>query len=88
VPCCAILRVNTFSCTISNFVYFSISQSTCAKCKRFILRKRSCVFCGADNGLRPSDDCDPVVVTESGSSWPLLGTGASLDGVVFFLTSI
>ncbi|KYN44985.1 hypothetical protein ALC56_00637 [Trachymyrmex septentrionalis] len=40
-----------------------MTQSTCAKCKRFISRKRS-YFCGADNGLYPSDDCDPVVAAE------------------------
>ena len=79
MPCCAILLcINTFSCTVSNIVYFSMSQTTCAKCKRFISGKRPC----ADNGLRPSDDCDPVVAAESGPLLPLFGTGASLDGCV------
>lgn len=26
----------------------------------FISHKRPCAFCGADNGLRPSEDCDSV----------------------------
>ena len=82
MPCCAILRVNTFSCTVSNFVYFSMTQSMCAKCKRFISRKCSYAFCGADNGLYPSDDCDPVVAAESGPSLPLLGADFSLDDCV------
>ncbi|KYN44110.1 hypothetical protein ALC56_01426 [Trachymyrmex septentrionalis] len=38
-----------------------MSKSTCAKCKRFISRKRPCAFCDADNDLRLSDDCDLVI---------------------------
>ena len=59
-----------------------MTQSMCAKCKRFISRKCSYAFCGADNGLYPSDDCDPVVAAESGPSLSFLGAGASLDDCV------
>ena len=65
---------------MSNFVHFSMNQSTCAKYKRFILCKRPYAFCGADNDF--SNDCDPVVAAESRPSLPLLGASASLDSCV------
>jgi len=68
-----------------------MNQSTCTKCKRFILRKCPCAFYGADNDLRLADDCNPIVATGNGPSLPLLRpAAASLVGCVSpsFLSSL
>ncbi|KYN37528.1 hypothetical protein ALC56_08105 [Trachymyrmex septentrionalis] len=51
-----------------------MNQSTCIKCKRFILRKCPCSFCGADNGLRLANDCNPIVATGNDRLEPILET--------------
>ncbi|KYN35800.1 hypothetical protein ALC56_09852 [Trachymyrmex septentrionalis] len=51
-----------------------MNQSTCTKCKRFILRKCPCAFYGADNDLRLADDCNPIVATGNDRLEPILET--------------
>jgi len=67
----------TFSYSVSNSVYFSMSQSTCIKCKRFISCKCPCTFCDANNSLRSSDDCVPIVATGGEPLLPLLEAAAA-----------